>query len=202
MKYNEDDEFLFDMVSESNEDVRNTLYENYEPLIKYIVKQYAKAASKYGVDYADLLQEANVGFANALNNYDEKKESSLKTFISLCIKRRLINAIRKAQTNKNQMELSNLSLDYDYVTTGMQLKDIIKDENSDPLIQFSDLENEEMLIKNIKKRLSAKENEVFDLLLKGFNYKEISLTLDKSEKQIDNTIQRIRGKVRNLLKEE
>lgn len=202
MKYNEDDEFLFDMVSESNEDVRNTLYENYEPLIKYIVKQYAKAASKYSVDYADLLQEANVGFANALNNYDEKKESSLKTFISLCIKRRLINSIRKAQTNKNQMELSNLSLDYDYVTTGMQLKDIIKDENSDPLIQFSDLENEEMLIKNIKKRLSAKENEVFDLLLKGFNYKEISLTLDKSEKQIDNTIQRIRGKVRNLLKEE
>ena len=100
------------------------------------------------------------------------------------------------------MELSNLSLDYDYVTTGMQLKDIIKDENSDPLIQFSDLENEEMLIKNIKKRLSAKEDEVFDLLLKGFNYKEISLTLDKSEKQIDNTIQRIRGKVRNLLKEE
>ena len=202
MKYNEDDEFLFDMISESNEEVRNSLYEKYEPLIKYIVKKYTATAARYGLDYNDLIQEANVGFANALNNYDEKKESSLKTFISLCIKRRLINAIRKAQTNKNQMELSNLSLDYDYVTTGMQLKDIIKDENSDPLIQFSDLENEEMLIKNIKKRLSAKEDEVFDLLLKGFNYKEISLTLDKSEKQIDNTIQRIRGKVRNLLKEE
>ncbi len=201
MKYNEDDEFLFDMISESNEEVRNSLYEKYEPLIKYLVKQYASAASKYGVDYADLLQEANVGFANALNNYDEKKDASLKTFISLCIKRRLINAIRKAQTDKNQMELSNLSLDYDYVTKGARLMDLIKDEKSDPLDKFSAMENEQQLIKKIQSQLSISEQEVFDLLLKGFNYKEMSLALDKNEKQIDNTIQRIRGKVRNLLKE-
>ena len=201
MKYNEDDEFLFDMISESNEEVRNSLYEKYEPLIKYLVKQYASAASKYGVDYADLLQEANVGFANALNNYDEKKDASLKTFISLCIKRRLINAIRKAQTDKNQMELSNLSLDYDYVTKGTRLMDLIKDEKSDPLDKFSAMENEQQLIKKIQSQLSISEQEVFDLLLKGFNYKEMSLALDKNEKQIDNTIQRIRGKVRNLLKE-
>ena len=202
MKYNEDDEFLFDMISESNEEVRNSLYEKYEPLIKFIVKKYTATAAHYGLDYNDLIQEANVGFADALNSYDEKKDASLKTFISLCINRKLINAIRKVQTNKNQMELTNLSLDYDYNKEGLPLIDVIGDVNADPLLKFSEKENEKSLISKIEKELSTSEYEVFKLLLKGLNYKEISKILEKSEKQIDNTIQRIRNKARAILKEE
>ncbi len=202
MKYNEEDDFLFDMISESNEDVRNSLYEKYKPLIKYLVNKYYLTASKYGLDYNDLIQEANVGFADALNSYDEKKDASLKTFISLCINRKLINAIRKVQTNKNQMELTNLSLDYDYNKEGLPLIDVIGDVNADPLLKFSEKENEKSLISKIEKELSTSEYEVFKLLLKGLNYKEISKILEKSEKQIDNTIQRIRNKARAILKEE
>ena len=202
MKYNEDDEFLFDMISESNEEVRNSLYEKYEPLIKFIVKKYTATAAHYGLDYNDLIQEANVGFTDALNSYDEKKDASLKTFISLCIERKLINAIRKIQTNKSQMEKANLSLDYDYDKQGLPLIDVLGDENADPLIKFSEIEQEENLGKNIQEQLSENEKQVFNLLLKGLNYKEIATLLDKNEKQIDNTIQRIRGKVRQLLKEE
>ena len=202
MKYNEDDEFLFDMISESNEEVRNSLYEKYEPLIKFIVKKYTATAVRYGLDYNDLIQEANVGFTDALNSYDEKKDASLKTFISLCIERKLINAIRKIQTNKSQMEKANLSLDYDYDKQGLPLIDVLGDENADPLIKFSEIEQEENLRKNIQEQLSENEKQVFNLLLKGLNYKEIATLLDKNEKQIDNTIQRIRGKVRQLLKEE
>lgn len=202
MKYNEDDEFLFDMISESNEEVRNSLYEKYEPLIKFIVKKYTATAAHYGLDYNDLIQEANVGFTDALNSYDEKKDASLKTFISLCIERKLINAIRKIQTNKSQMEKANLSLDYDYDKQGLPLIDVLGDENADPLIKFSEIEQEENLRKNIQEQLSENEKQVFNFLLKGLNYKEIATLLDKNEKQIDNTIQRIRGKVRQLLKEE
>ena len=202
MKYNEEDEFLFDMISESNEEVRNSLYEKYEPLIKYIVKKYTAAAARYGLDYNDLIQEANVGFTDALNSYDEKKEASLKTFISLCIERKLINAIRKIQTNKSQMEKSNLSLDYDYDKQGLPLIDVLGDENSDPLIKFSEIENEKNLRKSIYEQLSKNEQQVFELLLKGLSYKEIANKHKKNEKQIDNTIQRIRGKVRLILKEE
>ena len=54
----------------------------------------------------------------------------------------------------------------------------------------------------VEKQILENEKQVFNLLLKGLNYKEIATLLDKNEKQIDNTIQRIRGKVRQLLKEE
>ena len=202
MKYDEEDEFLFDMVSESNEEVRDSLYEKYEPLIKFIVKKYMTSANKYGLDYNDLIQEANVGFTDALNSYDEQKEASLKTFISLCIKRKLINAIRKAQTTKNKMQQASLSLDYDYDKNGLPLIDVIKDETADPSLKFSEQENEKVLLQKIKKELSKNEQKVFSYLLKGLNYKEIALLLDKTEKQIDNTIQRIRNKVRLLIKEE
>lgn len=201
MKYNEDDNFLFDMISESNEEVRNSLYEKYKPMIKYIVNKYYLTASKYGLDYNDLIQEANVGFTDALNSYDETKDASLKTFISLCINRKLINAIRKVQTAKNQMELSNLSLDYDYNKEGLPLIDVIGDVNADPLLKFSEKEEETVLLSKIKEDLSTSEQEVFNLLLKGLSYKEIAKILDKNEKQIDNTIQRIRNKVKNILKE-
>ena len=202
MKYDEEDEFLFDMVSESNEEVRDSLYEKYEPLIKFIVKKYMTSANKYGLDYNDLIQEANVGFTDALNSYDEQKEASLKTFISLCIKRKLINAIRKAQTRKNKMQQASLSIDYDYDKNGLPLIDVIKDETADPSLKFSEQENEKVLLQKIKKELSKNEQKVFSYLLKGLNYKEIALLLDKTEKQIDNTIQRIRNKVRLLIKEE
>ena len=100
------------------------------------------------------------------------------------------------------MEKANLSLDYDYDKQGLPLIDVLGDENADPLIKFSEIEQEENLRKSIQEQLSENEKQVFNLLLKGLNYKEIATLLDKNEKQIDNTIQRIRGKVRQLLKEE
>ena len=72
----------------------------------------------------------------------------------------------------------------------------------DPLLHFSEQESEEALYKKIENELSEGEYTVFTYLLNGLNYKEIALLLDKTEKQIDNTIQRIRNKIRNLLKEE
>ena len=100
------------------------------------------------------------------------------------------------------MEKANLSLDYDYDKQGLPLIDVLGDENADPLIKFSEIEQEANLRRNIEEQLSENEKQVFNLLLKGLNYKEIATLLDKNEKQIDNTIQRIRGKVRQLLKEE
>ena len=202
MNYHEDDEFLFDMISESNEEVRDSLYERYIPLIKYLTKKYVRSAQKYGLDYNDLIQEANVGFADALNSYDEQKDASLKTFITLCIERRLINAIRKAQSNKSQQDKSNLSLEYDYDNNGQPLIEVLRDDTMDPLLHFSEQESEEALYKKIENELAEGEYTVFTYLLNGLNYKEIALLLDKTEKQIDNTIQRIRNKIRNLLKEE
>ena len=55
------------------------------------------------------------------------------------------------------------------------------------------------MLNKIKNDLSESEYEVFKLMLMNKNYLEISDILDKSPKQIDNTMQRIKSKIKKIL---
>ena len=201
MKYDEEANMLADMFCETNEDIRDSLYEKYLPTIKYVVKKFTTNAKKLGLEYSDLMQEANVAFTDAINTYDQNKDASLQTFIVLCVQRRLTNVISKAQTTKSKMEQQSLSLDYDYDEEGLPLKDILKVDLSDPSFKYSEKETTEEMKKKIKEQLSPLELEVFTYMINGLNYLEIAEILDKSPKQIDNTMQRVRLKARAVLKE-
>jgi len=202
MNYPEEEEnLLIDMVCETNEEVRNSLYEKYKPTIDLIVKKYVRNAEKFGLDVNDLMQEANVGFTDAINSYDKEKDASLKTFINICIERRLMNVIQKSKTLKNQMIKDSLSLDYEYNDEGLPLKEILGDDKLDPFKTYTEKENFEQITEKIKQELSDLEYEVFLYMLNDLKYNEIANILDKSPKQIDNTMQRVRLKVKSLLKE-
>lgn len=202
MSYEEEELMLLDMICESNDEVRNTLYKTYEPVIKGIVKKYVRSAKKLGIDLNDLMQEANVGFTDALNRYDASKDASLKTFVSVCVERRLLNYVYKQRTKKNQIEQESLSLDYDYDQDGLTLKEILKDENADPSHQILIQTQYKNVLNTIKEKLSNQEYEVFSYMLDGLDYLEISKKLNKSPKQVDNTIQRIKTKIKTTFKEE
>ena len=62
-------------------------------------------------------------------------------------------------------------------------------------------EKEQELETKIKNGLSVFECQVFELLKNNFSYIEIANILEKSPKQIDNTIQRLKGKVKKIIKE-
>lgn len=201
MSYEEEELMLLDMICESNDEVRNTLYKTYEPVIKGIVKKYVRFAQKLGIDLNDLMQEANVGFTDALNRYDASKDATLKTFVSVCVERRLLNYTNKQRTKKNQIEQESLSLDYDYDQDGLTLKEILKDENADPSHQILIQTQYKNVLNTIKEKLSNQEYEVFTYMLDGLDYLEISKKLNKSPKQVDNTIQRIKSKIKSTFKE-
>ena len=107
MKYDEEDNMLIDMLSDANEDVRDSLYEKYLPTVKFVVKKFMVSAKKLGLEQSDLMQEANVAFTDAINTYDQSKDASLQTFIVICVQRRLSNVISKAQTIKSKMDQQN-----------------------------------------------------------------------------------------------
>ena len=74
--------------------------------IDWILKEYSKIlsfnAQKYyliGAEQEDLLQEGILGLLKAIKFYDETK-SSFSSFAFLCIRREMISAIRKANTQK------------------------------------------------------------------------------------------------------
>jgi RNA polymerase sporulation-specific sigma factor len=57
------------------------------------------------------------------------------------------------------------------------------------------------LTKKIEDCLSHSEYEVYALMISGLKYGEIALLLNKNPKQVDNTIQRVKNKIKKVLEE-
>ncbi len=201
MKY--DDEHLINMVRESSEEAKDLLYEKYRYIIELEVKKYIHLANILGYDYNDLYQDALVGFADALNSYREDKSSSLPSFISLCVSRKLQVSIKKANAAKNKMLNEAISYDYLYGSSQSPLRDMISDgSESDPLTNIIKDEKYNELQCNIKNILSDFEYEVYCLIVRGMKCGEIALLLNKSPKVISNTTHRLKNKIKTIINNE
>lgn len=195
------DSELYSLICESNEDAKDVLFMKYKYIIDIVIKKYAFSAMKFGFEYKDLYQEALVGFTDAMNSYQEDKNTSIATFITLCVERRLQNAIKKAGRIKNKILLESLSLDHVYDQYEIPLKEVISDNSiHDPLVNITKDEELDELLSFIEKSLSTSEYEVYKLLISGLSYHEIAKILGKQPKQIDNAIQRIKNKIKEILK--
>jgi RNA polymerase sporulation-specific sigma factor len=201
MDYTEcSDSELFSLICEEDESAKDALFMKYNYIIDLIIKKYAFSAMKYGIEYKDLYQEALVGYADAIKCYSDDKDAGMASFITLCVERRLQNVVRKAGRLKNKMFLESLSLDYFYDKYGTELKELLSDNNqNNPYLNITKDEDYEQLLKCIEKTLSVGEYEVYKLLVNGFNSNDIAEILKKNPKQIDNAIQRIKTKVKEIL---
>lgn len=196
------DSELYMMICEENEDAKEILYEKYKYVLNILIKKYSYVASQVGIDSKELYSEALLGFADAINDYKEDKNANFSTFLSLCVSRKLKKAITHAMTKKNKLINESYSLDKIYDKSGLPLIELISDDvKTDPLISISEEEHYQELVNKIKQELSRFECQVFELMLNEFNYNEISELLEKTPKQIDNTIQRIKSKAKLILKE-
>lgn len=201
MNYNNDLELL-SMVKESSEEAKDILFEKYKYIIDVEVKKYLGMARQLGYDYSDLYQDGLVGFADALRSYRDDKDAQLSTFITLCVDRNLQVSILKAGRIKNKLITDSLSLEHTYSSFTVPLMDLLSDNfENDPLENITKEENLKELVDKIKESLSDSEYEVYSLMVSGLKYDEIAVLLDKNLKQVDNTIQRVRNKIRNIVKE-
>lgn len=190
------DNELINMVSEKNEDASDILYKKYNFIVSSILKKYSTKAHILGIDYAELKQEALVGFSDALVNFDQEKDASLNTFITLCVDRRVSNYVRKMESNKERMNKDNISLDMEIDEYNHSLHEVIGSSNMDPA---SIVENDEVIINFMKQAsslLSESENKVLELLLDEYNYEDIAKILNIPIKSVYNKIARIRAKLK------
>ncbi len=194
-----DNELLM-LAREESDEAKEVLLNKYKYILDIYTNKYYLALINLGVLKDDIYSEALYGFNDAINSYEEDKGASFKTFVSLCIKRRIIKLIRKYNTQKEKVHIESYSLDYVYDDSGLSLIDMIKDDLSkDPMQKLIEEETLNKLEKDIKKILSDNEYEVYIYLIDGLNYNDIATLLNKDPKQIDNAIQRIRGKIKDLL---
>ncbi len=201
MNYNElNDNELISMVREASEDAKDLLYAKYKYIIEVEIKKYISMAQALGYDYNDLMQDALVGFSDALNSYREDCDTALSSFITLCVDRRLQTSLMKVGRKKNLLLNKSLSLEYVYKQYATPLMDIISDnKKNDPLENILKEENFQEFLEKIEHSLSKSEYEVYSLMINGLKYNEIATLLAKNPKQIDNTIQRVKTKIKKII---
>lgn len=173
---------------------------------KNLVRSKAKSMYILGADTEDLIQEGMIGLFKAIRDYDTGRDASFFTFADLCISRQMYTAIQASGRKKHAPLNSYVSL---YGTqegnqgdgdSRMLENTIIVDQETNPEELLIARENLEMLEQKIEKELSAFERQVLDLHLTGMSYIQIAKVLGKDEKSTDNALQRIKGKLKKLLK--
>ena len=195
-----EEEEIIKLALENNEEAKNEIFERYKYIIDILMKKYRNIAIHLGIDKHELEQEALYAFSDALHSYNEEKNVKLSTFITVCIDRRIKKVLKKYSGEKAKLLNSFYSLDYDY-DEGTSLKDLISDETTDPLYNLTVKEDYEELIEKIEKSLSPAELETFRLLENGLDRQTIMELTNKNEKQVDNAIQRLKNKIRDIIKD-
>ena len=189
------DEELVYKAKLGDENAENELLELYKGLVVKIARSYFIL----GGEMEDIVQEGMIGLYKAIKGYDKKKNASFKTFATMCIKHQIQSAIKVANAKKNSPLSNSVSLqsfsensdDDDFLPVNL----IFQVSPDEKIINKEDYRN---LLKNIKKMLSEKELQVLKYYLKGYTYKEISNILGTSEKSIDNSLSRIKSKLKKL----
>jgi len=178
---------------------------------EFLLKKYknfvrAKARSYFliGADKEDIVQEGMIGLYKAIRDYRKGREASFRAFAELCITRQMISAIKTATRQKHRPLNSYVSLSrpvYDDEFSERTLVDVLESVMiSNPEDIVIDKEELSIIEGEISKTLSKLEKQVLALYLRGKSYTQIAQVLDRSEKSIDNALQRAKGKIDNFLK--
>ncbi len=200
-KQYEDDYELLYLISENNEDANEELFKKYEAVIEYYARKYLPLVDGKGIDYNDLYQEGLIGLDSAIKGYKDQKDIKFSTFAFVCIKRKIITAVKSASRKKHSILNESYSIDYHNDDDKNGFDNVVYNNEGGIEDLLVSKENTEYFNKRIKEELTPFEKEVYELRLYGFNYDEISKNLKKTPKSIESVLFRIRIKLKNILNE-
>lgn len=151
-----------------------------------------------GADREDIIQEGMIGLYKAIRDYNPDAQASFKSFAELCITRQIITAIKTATRQKHIPLNSYISLNkpiYDDENERILLDIVNERKKFDPEEIMINKERFKLLEEKISQILSKLEWNVLTNYLEGKSYTEIAECVGKSEKSIDNALQRIKKKI-------
>ncbi|MBR5731095.1 MAG: sigma-70 family RNA polymerase sigma factor [Firmicutes bacterium] len=157
-----------------------------------------------GGDRDDVVQEGMIGLVKAIRSYRPESGVPFSGFAYTCITRQIISAIRSASRAKHSPLNDALSLDQPIVGWSVDTYSTLADtipagDASDPEYVAVKTELLNVIMNQEKVSFSKLEHATIKYLTQGKSYREIADILGKTPKQIDNTIQRIRAKLQDVL---
>ena len=192
------DEQLLCDYKNGNQEIMDYLMVKY----KSMVRKKARAMYLLGGENEDLIQEGMIGLFKAVQDYDVDQEASFFSFARLCVTRQLYSAIEASNRKKHSPLNSYISL-YEREDGEGSLIDMMESEHeTNPEELLVSQEHAKSLEDRLEKDLSELERRVLYLHLMGTDYKTIAKLLDRSQKTIDNALQRIKGKFNRILEKD
>ena len=171
----------------------DTLVLRYRRLVKICIRPFFLA----GGDSEDLLQEGMIGLLSAIREYDPDGASSFHSFAELCIRRRVISAARGAARRKHAPLNDGLSLEQLQSGQSRQMLERVLVPSAEDLVLEKTWTDD--FVAASSRFLSDFEADILTDYLGGLSYGEMAQKRGRSEKSIDNAVQRIRKKlVRHL----
>ena len=182
----QDDVALIKESREGSIKAAEELLTRYKSLVISVARQYFLV----GAGDEDLIQEGMIALYRAVDAFDEESGVPFSAFAYSCVKNRIIDVVKAANRDKHKALNNYVSIyDVDYTMSATSAEDAaIMRENS---IQVK---------KNIAENLTSEETTVLRLYLDGRSYRDIALQTGKSEKFVDNTLQKIKRKIRAAMK--
>lgn len=160
------------------------LVRRYGPLLGY----KAKVFFIMGAEKEDVFQEALIGFYKAIRDYKRCQRLSFKNFSEICINRQIISAIKYACRFKHMPLYRYKRLSKVGSTTARI------DDPLEGLMLKEWLSQLELSLKD----LSITERRALRLSNQGLSYEEIAQRMSITKKQVDNTMQRVRQKLKSI----
>ncbi len=181
-----DDNTLVSHAKSGDTTALTLLIQRYSDVILQKAKSF-KGLS--GIESDDLYQEGMMGFIAAVYSFDEAREIQFSTYAVTVAARKMLSALKKSNNKSNLPLRSYISIEEEnnllsYSPTPEEI--IIYNEELDKINNF------------VKANFSKTEKKVFKLSMLGMSYSEIADILECTEKSVDNTIQRIRKKIRDI----
>ena len=185
-----DEELIF-KIKNGNEHAERCLYKRYT----FVIKKITSSFFLIGGSIDDLFQEAMIGLIKAVNGYYKDHGNSFRSYAEVCIRRQIITAIRKTQTyemlNRN-ISSYNVFDETEEFTVMEEYADL---DSMNPENVLICKEEKNHYYNKASELLSDFEKKVLVEYGKGKSYEEISISLNKNVKSIDNAIQRVKRKI-------
>ena len=126
----------------------------------------------------------------AVNSYRPDRGTGFAAYAGVCIRHSMLSYIMKNSRYSSEESLSAEELD----------SFLSADEDDTPENAVIAKESYDELFCRIADELSDREWQVLQLFLAGHSYKQIAKAADTDEKSVNNTMQRVRRKLRGIFK--
>ena len=190
---------IISYIEENNEEAKEVLFEKYMPLINDRASKLLTHCKNTGVELNDLIQEGMIGLNEAIKTFQQTKETIFYTYALICINNRIISYIVKSKRLKNKILNDSIFVELNAQDETNEFGKNLIDNSYNPEKLIISEESKQEILDIIEKNLTETDKQIINLKINGFKYKEIADILGKDMKYIDNSIQRIKNKIRENL---